>query len=122
MTLLTATSTVIDHCKSSGHENDRQLQRAISRLEKRLRLLQLRHAKTLRWNRRKAFWVDIGLLDGGCDMKRKQGVFDCPQCKYRFDFGDFLKSATITGHGRVKTLICPKCNAVLIGKPQEDEI
>lgn len=122
MTLLDATATLVDFAKTNGRENDRVLAKAIVRVEKRLWLLQLRHAKATRTNRRKAWWAAIGALDGGMDTLREQGMCFCPKCRFRFDFGDFLKASRITGHGQVKSLICPECKSVLIGKPPEDEI
>lgn len=121
MTLLDATSTLIDFAKTNGRETDPILTKAVTRMEKRLRLLQLRRVKMIRWNRRKAFWHTVGLMGGGVDMPRKQGVFYCPKCNHRFDFGNFLKCSELKGNGTVRRLLCPGCNQFIIGKP-EDEI
>lgn len=122
VTLLDATATLIDFAKTNGQETDRLLSKATARMEKRLRLLQLRRAKTIRRNRTAAFWKVLSFLNGGADMKNRRACFDCGRCGFRFYFGEFLKTGIFAGHGKIKTLICPKCNAVLIGKPPEDEI
>src|SRR4051812_34002215 len=62
MTLLEATSHLIDCAKTNAHESDRVMQRAVKRMEKRLAVLKLRAAKTLRRNRRLAWGIYTSYL------------------------------------------------------------
>jgi hypothetical protein len=126
MTLLDATATLIDFAKTNGIESDSHLLKAVKRMEKRLRLLQLRRAKTIRRNRQSA-WDDcrLGLLarwswqnPGKATAIKKQKLIEdpeCHRCGFKFNFGLFLKNAVLDGRGKIKTLICPKCNELLIG-------
>lgn len=109
MTLLDATTTLIDTAKTYAPE-DRVVARAVKRMEKRLRLLQLRNAKAIR-RRRSSAWVD-------CLVVIKA---TCSGCGFVFDFGSFVKNAQLTGHGHIKSLRCPNCSKPLIGYPSEFE-
>ena len=103
MTLLDATTTLIDCAKTYGPEGDRVLQRAINRMELRLRLLQLRRAKAIRRCRRNAWRDCVNLTKGRCR-----------HCRAEIDFGYFVRSARISGTGLIKSLDCPQCNAPLV--------
>ena len=118
MNLLEATTTLIDAVKTHAPEEDRMVQRAVRRMEKRLFVLQVRRAKARKRNRRKAFWQAVGLFDGGVLVtdSSKRGMFLCPQCKGRIFFGDFCKNAEFTGSGRFTTMSCPHCITTLESK------
>jgi hypothetical protein len=113
MNLLEATSTLIDVAKTHAHENDHVARRAIKRMEKRLFLLQVRAAKARKRNRFQAFWDAMAVFNGGVCTQKRQAVIPCAACENKMYFGDFCKTAEFTGHGRVKTLACPKCGCLM---------
>jgi hypothetical protein len=107
MTLLEATTTVIDAAKThSPWETDRMLHHAIKRLEKRLEVLQLRRDKEIS-RRQDSAWTD-------CQVVIKN---TCSHCGFVFDLDAFLNNAQITGRGHIKRLHCPTCKKLLIGIP-----
>jgi len=98
MTLLDATATMIDACKTWAPENDKVLQRAVKRMEKRLAVLRLRAAKALRRRRQKG-WADLQHL-----------APSCPSCGIEFSFGDFVKAAELNHRGDILNFDCPDCS------------
>lgn len=114
MTLLEATAHLIDLAKTSGPE-DAITRRAIKRMEKRLEVLRLRAAKALRARRHSA-WVDFEVVYQGNHPDSK-----CHKCGFEIGYGDFVKSALLTGRGHIKRFCCPACGQLLIGFPQEGE-
>ena len=118
MNLLEATTTLIDAVKTHAPEEDRVIQRAVKRMEKRLFVLQVRQAKARKRNRVKAFYQAIGMFDGGILVadSSKKAVFLCPNCHGRIFFGDFCKSAEFTGSGRFIAMSCPHCPITLEAK------
>ena len=111
MTLLEATSHLIDCAKTNAHESDRVMARAIKRMEQRLRVLQLRTAKARRKARDNA-WIIL------CIMTLKQeegGDPTCRHCGHVFSFGQFVKTGFITHRGQIRAFHCPACDVHLIG-------
>lgn len=97
MTLLDATSTILDAVKTWCPDNDRKLKSAVKRMEKRLEVLRLRSLKSLRRRRHKGF----NDLLHFCPK--------CPYCAEEFVFGDFAKSAQLNTRGDVLRFDCPSC-------------
>jgi len=100
MNLLDATATLID-CAKTYADHDPGVQRAVKRMEKRLRLLQLRAAKARRSRRYKA-WRTLQHLNPVC------------KCSHRFTFGEFIASADISHHGLIHVFVCPYCRRLVI--------
>jgi len=113
MTLLTATTTLLDAVKTYAPEEDQQIRRAVKRMEKRLMVLQVRAAKREKANRTDAFWDAMGKFEGGVCVFKHTACFPCKACKQHIYFGDFLKNAEWDGRGRVKSVLCPKCNLLM---------
>ena len=113
MTLLDATTTLIDAVKTYAPEDDRNISRAVKRMEKRLFILQVRNAKAWKRNRIKAFWNAMALFNGGACLKSHRACFGCPNCKRKLFFGDFCKNADFSAGGRFISMICPGCNCYL---------
>lgn len=114
MTLLEATTTLIDAVKTWAPEEDRKIAQAVKRMEKRLFVLQVRAAWARKRNRRKAFYDAMGefgggVVDNGPAGGIKYAVIPCKACRFFVTFGDFCKGAEFTGHGRIIILVCPKC-------------
>lgn len=118
MTLLTATSTLIDAAKTYGPESDRVLLRAIKRMEKRLEVLQLRDAKNRKRVRMEAFWDAMALFEGGKCLERNEAVFHCKLCARKIYFGDFCKCADYDGRGYLRSLVCPGCGCLMEVDPE----
>ncbi len=114
--LRTATSTLIDFARTNGHESDRELQRAIRRMEQRYAVLQLREAKNRKRTRSKAFWSAMAAFEGGVYTINAKGHagFPCSGCKAAIFFGDFCKLGQWDGRGIVTQMICPKCALVMM--------
>lgn len=100
MTLLDATATLIDTAKTYA-EHDRAVMRAVKRMEKRLRLLQLRSLKATR-RRRHFAWKTLQHLNPVCD------------CSHRFTFIEFIHAAEIDHRGWIKLFICPHCRRLVV--------
>lgn len=113
MTLLEATTTLIDAVKTYAPEDDRSIQRAVKRMEKRLFVLQVRQAKARKRNRVKAFWNALGLFNGGLCTQLKEACFVCPACKQKLYFGDFCKNAEFSNGGRFEAMGCPHCSCLM---------
>lgn len=113
MNLLEATSTLIDLAKTHGREDDRVLQRAIRRMEKRLMLLKVRAAKARRRARREAFWEAYAIFKGHPCADTHQACIPCQAYQRKLYFGDFCKWGWWTGHGRVQLLECRYCGCVM---------
>lgn len=109
MTLLEATTTLIDAVKTYAPESDRKVTQAIKRMEKRLFVLLVRQAKARKRARTNAFWDAMATLGGGVSCAPNVDVIPCKGCDAVIDFGTFCKSAEWTGNGRVINLTCPKC-------------
>lgn len=73
-------------------------------MEKRLDVLKYRQAKRLSRNRHSA-WADCQIVINAT----------CRSCKFKFDFGSFVKHAELTGNGHIRRLCCPECQERLIG-------
>ncbi len=113
MNLLEATSCLIDCAKTYGHENDRQLQRSIRRMEKRLRLLkrrQLRALRRLRWDS----WYDACIMLGDRPSPHMNQP-RCPQCRHVLTFREFVHNSTLRQRGHVWKLLCPQCYKCILG-------
>lgn len=108
MTLLEATSHLIDIAKTFGRD-DAITRRAIKRMERRLAVLQLRTAKALRARRHKAWWN--GPSTTQCPH---------PECQHPISFGEFCKSAHIDGRGRTRRWDCPHCGRPIVLDPREE--
>lgn len=113
MTLLDATTTLIDFARTNGSEEDACLARAIKRMEQRLFVLQVRHAKRQKQIRTKAFWDAMCNFNGGACQLTRQACIPCPTCQLKIFSGDFMKNAEWTGTGKVLTLACPKCGCLM---------
>jgi hypothetical protein len=122
MTLLEATITLIDAARQLPEDKTRE--RAIKRVEKRVRLLQLRALRARKWNRRKAFYDAVAITGGGVAtvLGRMFAIAICKQCNTQLDFGDFCRCGQFNGRGKAISFFCPKCKSYLIGEPPEDEI
>lgn len=118
MTLLEATTTLLDAVKTYAPEDDRVIIRATKRMEKRLLVLQVRHAKARKRNRTKAFWCAMQMFGGGACTVKHTACFPCPACKQKLYFGDFIRNAGISDSGRFLTMSCPRCSC-LIERPSE---
>lgn len=108
MTLLEATSYLIAWAKDvqnlSGRPN-KELSRALKRLEKRLDVLRLRQANAMRRRRQKA-WKMVHHLLGDPAL--------CPICRFDIAFGDFVKTADIDYRGHIDEFVCPSCDFPII--------
>jgi len=113
MTLLDATTTLIAAVKTWAPEEDRKVAQAVKRMEKRLFLLQVRHAKARKRNRTNAFWDAMTQFHGGACQTKHQACIPCKACGFKIFFGDFCKHGDWTGHGKIKTLGCPKCGCTM---------
>lgn len=102
MTLLDATATLIDLVKTWAPQEDAHTKRAIRRMERRLDVLRLRAAKSLRRRRSKG-WKDLQFL-----------APKCVTCGEEFCFGDFVKKAELNHRGDIIRYDCPSCGAVSI--------
>ncbi len=119
MTLLNATSAVIDVIKEHSLDDDEHVRNAVKRLEKRLFVLQLRHTKRQKQNRWKAFRQAIQMFGGGA-LHTKDGLRDCvicQKCRHGIEFDDFIENATFNGNGRIITLVCPHCSVNMENSP-----
>lgn len=101
MTLLEATSHLIDAAKTWCPRDDKMLTRAIKRMEKRLEVLQFRKATALRRRRHKAWELMQHLRR------------DCQHCGFDFCFGDFVKTAEID-HRQLVRFDCPACEKLVV--------
>jgi len=113
MTLLEATTTLIDAVRTYAPEEDRSIARAVKRMEKRLFILQVREAKARKRNRVKAFWNAMGLFDGGVCTPTRKACFICPACKQKLYFGDFIRNAEFSKGGRFEQMSCPHCACLM---------
>jgi len=104
MTLLEATSTLIDFAKTNAPDSDRVMARAIKRLEKRLAVLQLRKAKSRRTGRNRA-WRLMKHLFGDAP--------ECQHCAAEITFKEFVTTAQINGQ-RICLFNCPRCQKTII--------
>lgn len=102
MTLLEATATLIDCARTFAPENDRKVRQAVARMEKRLRLLQVRMAKVRRRNRGHA-WATV-----------QDFTPQCEKCSYQFTFTDVVRSADIDGRGYIRCFNCPNCHTSVV--------
>ena len=109
MNLLTATSTLLDAVKTHAPEDDRFIKAAIKRMEKRLRVLQLRAVQATKRNRTNAFWDAMAKFAGGVHPKNNVAVIPCKRCEFLIDFGEFCSAGEYDGRGRIKSLTCPAC-------------
>jgi hypothetical protein len=100
VTLLDATATLID-CAKTYADHDKSVMRAVARMEKRLRLLQLRAARARR-SRRRSAWRALQFFAPVC------------RCSHRFTFGQFVRSAEIDGRGWIQRFVCPACRGFVI--------
>ena len=116
MTLLEATTTLIDAVKTYAPEDDRSISRAVKRMEKRLFVLQVRQAKARKRNRVKAFFNAMGLFSGGACTITHKACFQCPRCKQKLFFFDFCKNAEFSASGRFVVMSCPYCACLMEGK------
>ena len=108
MTLLEATSCVIAWAREvqqlSGSPN-KELTRALKRLEKRLEVLRYRQANALRRRRQKGWAMFVHLLGDPAV---------CPFCKFDICFGDFCKHSTINNRGYILESVCPSCDTPIV--------
>jgi hypothetical protein len=102
MTLLEATSTLLDCVKTWSPNNSPQVNRAVRRMERRLQVLQLRQAKSLRRRRQKG-WLDLQHLAPACQ-----------HCGFDFCFGDFAKTAELNWRGDIIRFDCPSCEKLVV--------
>src|SRR5690349_15918127 len=102
MTLLEATTILLDCVKTWGPDNSVQIKTAVKRMEKRLEVLQLRAAKALRRRRHKG-WLDLQHL-----------APTCQHCGRQFAFGDFAKTAELNHKGDIIRFDCPVCEQVVV--------
>jgi len=102
MTLLEATSTLLDCVKTWGPDDSVQIRRAVKRMEKRLDVLQLRAKKALRRRRHKG-WLDLQHLAPVCQ-----------HCGATFIFGDFAKTAELNHKGDIIRFDCPECAELVV--------
>lgn len=100
MTLLDATSHLLDWAKTHGTE-DRLLKCAIRRMEQRLSVLQLRQANALRRRRHRA-WTSLQAV-----------ATTCPDCGVVWSFGDFIEIAEIDHRGNLIRFDCSDCEAMI---------
>ena len=111
MNLLEATSTLLDFVKTNAPENDKTIQRAIKRMEKRLTVLQARRAKNLKRIQMEAFFdartITIAAVIGGVAMMQ------CTKCLEIIEFDDFVRTAEYTGRGRFLSVTCPWCRFLM---------
>lgn len=105
MTLLDASVHLIDAARQVPE--NKVLERAIKRMERRVQVLRLRAARARRRGRHKAWWNVMWTYVGG--FAHKRAVIDCPGCKVWIDFGHFASNAEIDGRGYVKSWECGKC-------------
>ncbi|HEV2692407.1 MAG TPA: hypothetical protein VG347_05875 [Verrucomicrobiae bacterium] len=113
MTLLTATSTLIDAVKTYAPEEDAHIQRAVKRMEKRLLVLQVRAKKNEKRIRTLAFWCAMVTFNGGVSPGPRLAVIPCKGCEYLITFKDFIKNGEWDGRGNFKSLICPHCECLM---------
>src|SRR5690242_9194582 len=102
MNLLEATTTMIDAVKTYAPEDDKTIQRAVKRFEKRLFVLQVRAAKRRRRNRRHAFQHAVEIFNGRAASVcgRYYGEVDCKGCNTILLFGDFCRDGEFSGSGK----------------------
>jgi hypothetical protein len=124
MNLLDASITLVDAARQLP--DNPSLSRAIKRMEKRIRVLQLRAAKTRRRRRWRA-WAEA-LAVAGTDNPNVTRLYRrldqvrslvCAGCGFRFDFGAFVRHAELRGRGHVKHLDCPQCGYGIFGVPED---
>jgi hypothetical protein len=124
MTLLDATTTLIDAAKTYAPENDRVIARAVKRMEKRLAILQQRAVQYRARNQTNAWLYGVALY-GGRRAKhrviadRPEAVIPCKACQHEITFDEFLTAADYTGHGHVRQITCPACGVVMAPEAQE---
>ncbi len=100
------------HNKTHGRENDKPLQRAVRRMEKRLELLQYRRL-TLRRRSRSRAWEWYQFTRGVRGIL--QGEVACPYCKFEICFGEFLKAVELRGNTcDIIRFDCPACGTLLM--------
>lgn len=107
MTLLDASITLIDAAKQLPE--NKSLERAIKRMEKRVQVLRLRSAKARRRCRHKAWWHAMRSYVGGVIVGTRITAFGCPRCLTNIDFGYFARTAEVDGRGVIKSFDCHKC-------------
>lgn len=112
MTLLDASVHLVDTAKQMPE--NRILNQAIKRMEKRIQVLRLRSAKARRRNRRYAWQLFVDIYGHNRKLENKPPT-SCQNCDFAFDFGSFVKHADITGRGQIQSLHCPRCDAHLMG-------
>lgn len=126
MTLLEATATLIDAVKTWAPGEDRKLKAAVKRMEKRLRLLQLRARKAFRRRRWSAWYqacADYGEVwhPPGRPTRRLTDPI-CGQCFHMINYREFCHSAEFGGRGNLLVLCCPYCDFPMTGlEPVIDE-
>jgi len=123
--LLDATVTLLDAVKTFAPDTV-EIKRAARRMEKRLLVLQVRAAKSLRRRRWNAFY-EASAMTG--DVVRVEGCINhhgppkCQHCAYQFDFGSSVREADICGRAHIKQLYCPACGYHMIGlSPPEEAV
>lgn len=119
MNLLEATATLIDAAKTYAPEQDKVIQRAVRRMEKRYLVLQVRAAKARKRNRINSFWHAMAIFNGGAAQnpdhprRRKEACIPCQRCGHLIFFSEFCKGATFSGAGRIQFLECGACGLVM---------
>lgn len=121
MTLLDASTTLVDAVRQLPAADDPRgpLAKSIRRMERRIQVLRLRAAKARKLRRSKAWLEAQEILPSS--LEGNQAIVVCPKCLERFNFGDFVRTAEITGHGIIKLWICTKCDWPMIGLPVCDD-
>jgi len=113
VTLLEATTRLIDTVKEHVHLPDHpDVNRAVKRMEKRLHVLQVRHAYRQKSNRSKAFkdsWSHL-CCTGPADIS---AIIICRNCNSEIFFVDFVENAEWSGNGKFLSLTCPWCRHLM---------
>lgn len=105
MTLLEATSTLIDAVRSHGLDEQPAVRRALKRMEQRLDVLQHRQSKALLRRRQIAYAMLKALTKGHCRV-----------CRFDIAYGDFLHNphCQYDGRGFLRFYRCANCGEVLV--------
>lgn len=120
MTLLEATTTVIETIKERQLDEDPHVRLAVRRMEKRLEVLKYRHQKRQLAIRHRAFHEAAATFGGGVFVKQKhkEVVILCQKCGKMIRYDMFLKNGSWNGMGKIQSLRCPHCGVMMVNDPK----
>lgn len=122
MTLLNATTLLIETIKTHCLDDDPQVKRALKRMEKRLVILRLRRLQAHKRCQMNAFWDAVKTFGGGAvgEAGNREACITCQQCAKPILFVEFVKEGIFTGRGKIISLHCPHCSVTMTNSPDSE--